>query len=84
MIAKSADKSPTNAAKLQKLMNKSPRLQPLENLYPDLHQAIIDLVTVVAGADLRRQIDDFKYLMICMPLFGRKVTFSVDKPCTIV
>ena len=57
MIAGLADKSPTNAAKLRKFMNKLPGRQPLENLYPDLHQAIIDLVKVVAGADSRRQTD---------------------------
>ena len=38
-------------------MNKSPERQPLENLHPDLHQAIIDLVTVGAGEDSRRQTD---------------------------
>ena len=32
MIAELADKSPTNAAKLQKFMNESPGQQPLENL----------------------------------------------------
>ena len=57
MIAELADKSPTNTAKLRKFMNKLPGRQPLENLYPDLHQAIIDLVKVVAGADSRRQTD---------------------------
>ena len=41
-----------NAARF---MNKSPGRQPLENLYPDLHQAIIDLVIVGSGADSRRQ-----------------------------
>ena len=51
MIAEFTDKSLINAAKLWKFMNKSPDWQPLENLYPDLHQAIIDLVTVGAGAD---------------------------------
>ena len=43
-----------NAARF---MNKSPGRQPLENLYPDLHQAIIDLVIVGSGADSRRQTD---------------------------
>ena len=57
MIAELADKSPTNAAKLRKFMDKSPGQQPLENLYPDLYQAIIDLVTVGAGADSRRRTD---------------------------
>ena len=31
--------------------------QPLKNLYLDLHQKIIDLVTVGAGAGLHRQTD---------------------------
>ena len=57
MIAELADKSPTNAAKLQKFMNESPGQQPLENLWTDLHQAIINLVTVGAGADLPSQTD---------------------------
>ena len=57
MIAELAKKSPTNAAKLRKFMNKSPGRQPLENLYPDLHQAIIDLVIVGSGADSRRRND---------------------------
>ena len=57
MIAELADKSPTNAAKLRKFMNESPGQQPLENLQPDLHQAIINLVTVGAGADLPSQTD---------------------------
>ena len=38
-------------------MNKSPGRQPLENLYPVLYEAIIDLVTVGAGADSRRRTD---------------------------
>ena len=38
-------------------MNKLPGWQPLENLYPDLHQAIIDQVMVGAGADTRRRTD---------------------------
>ena len=46
-----------NAAKLRKFMNKSPGRQPLENLYPDLHQAIIDLVIVGSGPDSRRRND---------------------------
>ena len=54
MIAEFADKIPINAAKLRKFMIRLPGQQSLENLYPDLHQAIIDLVTVGAGADLRR------------------------------
>ena len=37
-------------------MNESLMRQPLENLYPDLHQAIIDQTTG-AGADSRRRID---------------------------
>ena len=55
MIAELVDKSPTNADKLLKFMNKSPGWLPLENLYPDLHQAITDLVTVGAGGDLCRR-----------------------------
>ena len=57
MIAELADKSPTNAAKLRKFVNKSSERQPLENLYPDLPQAITNLVTVGAGADSCRQTD---------------------------
>ena len=38
-------------------MNESPGRQPLENLYPDLHQAIIDHVTTGAGADSHRRTD---------------------------
>ena len=58
MIAELADsKTPTNAAKLRKLMNKSPGRQPLENLYLDLHPAISDLVTVGVGPDSRRRTD---------------------------
>ena len=54
MIAEFADKIPTNAAKLRKLIIRLPGQQSLENLYPDLYQAIIDLVTVGAGADSRK------------------------------
>ena len=54
MIAEFADKIPINAAKLRKLIIRLPGQQSLENLYPDLHQAIIDLVTVGAGADSRK------------------------------
>ena len=56
-IAELAGKCPTNAAKLKKFMNESPGRQPLENLYPDLHQAIIDHVTTGEGADSRRRTD---------------------------
>ena len=38
-------------------MNKLLGRQPLDNLYQDLHQAIIDLVTVGAGAESRRRTD---------------------------
>ena len=58
MIVKLAEKSLTNTAKLRKFMNKWPGRQSFEKLYPDLHQAIIDLVAVRAGTDLRRQTDD--------------------------
>ena len=58
MIAELAEKSPTNAAKFWKFMNKSPGRQPLENLYPDLHQAIFDLVTVGEGVDSLWRTDD--------------------------
>ena len=57
MIAELADKSPTNAAKLRKFMNISPGRLPLENLYPHMHQAIIDLLMVGAYADSRRRTD---------------------------
>ena len=54
-IAELAGKCPTKAAKLKKFVNESSERQPLENLYPDLHQAIIDHVTTGAGADSRRR-----------------------------
>ena len=38
-------------------MNKSPGWLLLEVIYPDLHQAIINLVVVGAGADSRRRAD---------------------------
>ena len=53
MIAEPADKSPINDAKLWKFMNKFPGRQPLANIFPDLHQAIFDLVTLGAGAHSR-------------------------------
>ena len=56
MIVELADKSPINTAKLWKFMKKQAGWQPLEKLYPDLHQANIYLVTG-AGADSHRQID---------------------------
>ena len=55
MIAELADKRPKNSAKLWKFMNKSPEQQSLENLYPDLYETIIDLVTVGVGADSLRR-----------------------------
>ena len=57
IIAELADKIPTNAAKLWMFLDKSRGQQPLENLHPHLHQAIIDLVTIGAGADSRRGTD---------------------------
>ena len=57
MIEELADKSPTIAGHLRKFMKKSTGRQPLKNLSPDLHQAIIDLVTVEACADSRRWTD---------------------------
>ena len=57
MIAELADKSPTNAAKFRKFMNKLAWRQPREKLYPNPHQAITDLVTVGAVADSRRRTD---------------------------
>ena len=57
MIAELPDKSPINDAKLWKFMNKFPGRQPLENIFPDLHQAIFDLVTVGAGAHSRMRPD---------------------------
>ena len=57
IIAELADKIPTNAAKLWMFLDKSRGQQPLENLHPHLHQAIIDLVTIGAGADSRRRTD---------------------------
>ena len=57
MIAELADKSPINSTKLRKFVNKLPGRQPHENLYPDLRLDIIDLATVGAGSDSRRQTD---------------------------
>ena len=57
MIAELADKSPTNAAKFRKFMNKLAWRQPREKLYSNLHQAITDQVTVGAVADSRRRTD---------------------------
>ena len=57
MIAELADKSPVNSAKLRKFVNKLQGRQPHENLYPDLRLDIIDLATVGAGSDSRRQTD---------------------------
>ena len=57
IIAELADKRATDAANLGKFMNKSPGRQPLSNLYPDLHQAIIDLITIGTGADSPRRTD---------------------------
>ena len=63
MIAGLAVKIPANVDKLGSLwinwqfMNKLTGLQLLKNLYLDLHQKIIDLVRVGAGAGLHRQTD---------------------------
>ena len=57
MIPELADKSSKNAAKLRVFTNKLSGRQPLENLFPDLHQTIIDLVTIKAAIDSHKRTD---------------------------
>ena len=47
----------SNAAEVRKFTHSSPGHPPLKDMYPDLHQAIVELATTGAGADRRRRTD---------------------------
>ena len=57
IISELSNQSTSNASKLKKFTHTSPGRPPLEDTYPDLHQAIVALVTAGAGADFRRRTD---------------------------
>ena len=57
VITELASQSITNASKLRKFMHSSAGRAPLEDTYPQLHEAIVQLATAGAGADSRRQTD---------------------------
>ena len=52
-----ASENESNAVKLRKFTNAASGRPPLENEYPDVQEAIFQLVTVGAGADMRRRTD---------------------------
>ena len=57
VITELASQSITNASKLRKFMHSSAVRPPLEDTYPQLHEAIVQLATTGAGADSRRRTD---------------------------
>ena len=52
-----SNQSTSNASKLKNFTHTSSGRPPLEDTYPDLHQAIVALATAGAGADFRRRTD---------------------------
>ena len=57
IISELSNQSTSNASKLKKFTHISSGRPPLEDTYPDLHQAIVALATAGAGADFRRRTD---------------------------
>ena len=57
IISELFNQSTSNASKLKKFTHTSSGRPPLEDTYPDLHQAIVALATAGAGADFRRRTD---------------------------
>ena len=57
VITELASQSITNASKLRTFMHSSAGGPPLENTYPQLYEAIVQLATAGAGADSCRRID---------------------------
>ena len=52
---KLAAESEKNAKKLKKFTRDQPGRPPVEDTYPDLHEAIVALASAGAGADRRRR-----------------------------
>ena len=57
LMVQLASENESNAAKLRKFTSAASGRPPLESAYPDLHEAIVQLVTAGAGADMRRRTD---------------------------
>ena len=51
VISKMSNESTSNASKLRKFKHVSSGHSPLEEVYQQFHQAIVELVTAGAGAD---------------------------------
>ena len=52
---KLAAESEENAKKLMKFIRDQPGQPPVEDTYPDLHEAIVALASAAAGVDRRRR-----------------------------
>ena len=57
LVMQFAGQNESNAAEVRKFTHSSPGHPPLKDMYPDLHQAIVELATAGAGADRRRRTD---------------------------
>ena len=57
VISEVSNQSTSNASKLRKFTHASSGRPLLEDAYPQLHQAIVELATVGDGADFRRRTD---------------------------
>ena len=57
VISEVSNQSTSNASKLRKFTQASSGRPPLEDVYPQLHQAIVELATAGTGADFRRRAD---------------------------
>ena len=65
VISEMSNQSNSNASKLRKFTHALSGRLPLEDAYPQLHQAIVELATAGAGADFRRRTD---VLNVCKTL----------------
>ena len=65
LLMQFAGQNESNATKVCKLTHSCPGRPPLEDMYPDLNQAIVELATAGAGADRRRRTD---VLNVCKTL----------------
>ena len=57
LLMQFAGQNESNAAKVCKFTHSSPGHPPLEDMHSDIHQAIVELATVGAGADRRHYTD---------------------------
>ena len=65
LLMQFAGQNELNAAKLREFTHSSQGQLPLEDMYPDLHQVIVELATAGAGTDRQRRTD---FLNACKTL----------------